>query len=312
MMGYLQKCRGRQFHRADGASWKEADLLESFFPDNKKLVMCEQLWFFGRRAHSMFATRRTGVAVKRANLAEAMHRIITGQLKYMAPFLNVLQKIRLMVVCDTLQKIRPHDDFAMDNMNTINPEVLQVMDLWARTDDRDLAEVVTIAEINTVFFRGKASKENVVVPQDTPGNSQFGHAFVNWDTVSYDAAVGHNAQVAEAINDELAASRAGSFSKNHMSIEALQSRVEAERTIVEGGSSYFPTVGNPNTMPEDEQRIAAEIRQNEQALQDAIPLPRRLYFNFVDKYLNQALPWASQFSGPRQGTVQLPRCCRRQ
>ena len=246
--------------------------------------MCEKLWFFGRRAHSMFAARRNGVAVKRANLAEAM------QLKCIAPFLNVLQKIRLMVVCNTLQKIRPHDDFAMDNLNTINAEVLQVMHLWARTDDRDLTEIVTIADINTVFFRGKASKENVAVPQDTPGNSQFGLAFVNWDTVSYDAAVGHNSQVEEAINDELAASKAGSFSKNHMSIEALKSRVKMERTIVEGGWSYFPTGGNPNTIPEDELRIAAEIRLDEQALQDAIPLPRRLYFNCVDKLLNQALP----------------------
>ena len=128
MLGYLQKRRGRALHRADGASLPSSQMAEGMFKDGKILEMSEQLWFYGRRARAMFAIKRAGAPVKRAVLAESMRRVIPGCLKYLLPFLNVLQKIRLMLINSTLQRIRPHDEFTMNSMNIINPAVLQIMD----------------------------------------------------------------------------------------------------------------------------------------------------------------------------------------
>jgi hypothetical protein len=284
VLGYLDKDAGLSHHKGDGASWPENRLHSSMFKGGKVLTMCSRTRFFGRRARAIFSAKRPGTPVNRSGIVGALFRIINGpDLKYIAPFTSLLEQLRLMLIADTLLKIRPHDDLALDSMHRPNPRAIAIMGAWDRADDDTLYSIVNEADVNFVWFRGLASTAKPNPDRSTVGYTVLNSDEVDWGSVTYQNAVDLNAQVAGSVADRLAASQASRFSTDLMSHDALRARLEAGTFAIDG---YTDNTGRPASGPAVPRR-AEEPRPR--------PTPPPL-LAFSPVFIAAARPFLSQFT----------------
>jgi hypothetical protein len=293
VLGYEQKDAGLQHNKQDGGSWPEGMLHHSWFKNGKVLPLCERTLFYGRRAHSMFAQKRTGTPVDRTGINGALFRIANGpSLKYLAPFMTLCEKLRLMLIADNLLKIRPHDNLAIDAAHRCNPRSIMVMDLWSRTDDSDLHSVVTVDDVNHVFFRGTAPSSKPRPPTTTAGYHMLNTDEVDYAAVTYSQAADLNTQVASSVQDTLAASRASRFSTTLLTHDALRERIAAGTYAVDGQNSIFNTTTAAGPGPVADAAVAT------------VPQPTRpVLLDFSADFVTRAAPFLAQFKLPAVNTL---------
>ena len=98
------------------------------------------------------SAKRNGAPIDRAGITGALFRINNGPgLKYLSPYMTLCEKLRLPLIADTLLKIRPHDNLALDAAHRCNPRAIAIMNLWARADDADLHTVVLHVMMLTTY-----------------------------------------------------------------------------------------------------------------------------------------------------------------